>query len=68
MHLTELLKLERAGGAVLERYRELLAQGDVSAHDSVAARELAEFQRDWCNDPAAVTAAAEARAAQGERA
>jgi hypothetical protein len=34
MHLIELHKLETTGGAGLERYRALLAQGDASAHDS----------------------------------
>jgi hypothetical protein len=53
MHLVELRKLEATGGAVLARYRALLAQADASAHDSPAARALAEFQRDWAADPEA---------------
>jgi hypothetical protein len=57
MHLTELYRLERAGGAVWQRYQELVAAADASLHDSPAQRALGEFQQAWAADPAGVTAA-----------
>jgi hypothetical protein len=38
------------GGAALQRYEELQAQADASAHDSPAARELGDFRALWVED------------------
>jgi hypothetical protein len=57
MHLVELYKLEAAGGPILERYRALTAAADMSAADGPAAMAKAEFERQWAEDSAAVTAA-----------
>jgi hypothetical protein len=60
----EVRRLEATGGAVLARYRALVAAADASAYDSPAARAKAEFERDWAADPETVKriVAAEARA------
>jgi hypothetical protein len=48
--LTQLLKLRQAGGAVWQRYEELQAQADASAHGSPAQAELGTFRAVWLED------------------
>jgi hypothetical protein len=40
-------KLEIAGGLTMQRYQELVAAADQSAHDSPAALAKAQFEKDW---------------------
>jgi hypothetical protein len=63
MHLTELRKIEAAGGLVLQRYAELTAAADGSAHGSPAAEAKAEFERDFVADAAALQRRLEVKAA-----
>ena len=62
--LIQRARLQQLGGKLWEHYEQLVIQADASAYDSPAAVALAEFQRDWCNDPLMVqqqiAAAAEA--------
>jgi hypothetical protein len=62
-HLIEVRRLEAAGGAVLAKYRRLVAAADAAAHDSPAHRALAQFWKAWEQDPQAVTNAAREEAA-----
>jgi hypothetical protein len=55
MYVNELHKLEAAGGLVLQRYRELTAAADGSAHDSFDALAKAQFERDWEQRPNELT-------------
>jgi hypothetical protein len=64
MDIAHLNQLERTGGPVLEKYRRLRAAADRSLHNSREEKALLEFQRDYQQDAAAVTAAAEADAAK----
>jgi hypothetical protein len=57
--LNEVARLQRAGGAVLAKYKKLLAEADGAMHDSLAHRALGEFQKSWEQDPQAVIRAAE---------
>jgi hypothetical protein len=66
--LVEVRRLQYAGGAVWEKYRRLLIAADNAAADSPAARELAEFQRDWAADPQAAEEQARTEAAAAEAA
>jgi hypothetical protein len=68
MDLIQLRKLEATAGQVLKHYHELLRQADASMHDSPAARAKAEFERDWVNDPEAVTRVVEQEAKVEEQA
>jgi hypothetical protein len=58
MHLSELYRLEAAGGPLLAKYQRLVSAADRALHMSPAVNELLEFQRDWQADPQAVTATA----------
>jgi hypothetical protein len=51
MHLTELRKLEIAGGLVLQRYLELTAEADASAAGSLASLAKLRFEKDWEQRP-----------------
>jgi hypothetical protein len=66
MDLGALYRLEATGGLTLERYRELLAQGDAAASDSPAANALAVFCKQWETNPTALTAAVERESAEPE--
>jgi hypothetical protein len=49
--LNEVYRLERTGGAALQRHQELVAQADASAHGSLAEQELGAFRALWLQDP-----------------
>jgi hypothetical protein len=57
--LTEVRRLEAAGGAVLAHYERLLREANQSAHGSLSELALGQFQLAWIADPEAVTRAAE---------
>jgi hypothetical protein len=60
--LIQVRKLEAAGGAVLERYRTLLAACDTAQFGSPDHLAKAEFERRWQVEPAALVAEVEAQA------
>jgi hypothetical protein len=60
MHMVDLLRLEQAGGKVLQRYRALVAACDVAQFGSPDHLALAQFMHDWAADPEAVKRAVEA--------
>jgi hypothetical protein len=54
MYVNEIAKLQAAGGLVLERWNELTARADASAHESPDAMAKAEFERLWQSNPNAL--------------
>ena len=60
----EVLKLQTQGGPAWDEYCRLVADCDISMFDSPAHRALGEFQKAWERDPAGLTAALEAEAAE----
>jgi hypothetical protein len=62
--LNEMRRLQYAGGAVWEKYRQLLSAADAAMHDSPAHKALGEFEMAWKTDPEAVIRAVEAEAAE----
>jgi hypothetical protein len=64
MHLTEVLRIQRIGGALAQRHAALVRAADASAHGSPAQQALRQFELAWLADPAGT----EARAEQAEKA
>ena len=65
MHVFHLNLLQAAGGAVVEKYKRLVAAADASAAGSRAEEDLQKFFKEWERDPIATAAAAEAEASTG---
>jgi hypothetical protein len=60
--LLETYRLERVGGAVLAKYRRLVAAADAAMHGSPAHVQLGRFMKSWEQDADRVTREAEQEA------